>query len=140
MTNKELQIKLGNATEKFICKTFRRHGYWVYNIPKKTNGQPCDIVAIRGAKSWLVDGKHVEEGKVSFAFDRVEDNQVSSLTYARDFAQIERVGFAVFFERTKTLYWLHFTRYQELVAQGVKSVNLADLEPFEGILINEEHN
>lgn len=151
MTGKELQIKLGNATEKLVSKTLRSFGYWNYILPKKVEGQPCDIVAMKGIDvknkveiiAWMIDAKHVEN-KVSFTFDRVEPNQISSLSYARDFAKIQGyrgyTGFAIFFDRDKQLYWLSFEQYQEMVKNGEKSVNMQSLKLFSEVLTNANNN
>ena len=147
MTGKELQIKLGNATEKLVSKTLRSFGYWNYILPKKVEGQPCDIVAMKGIDiknkveiiAWMIDAKHVEN-KVSFTFDRIEPNQISSLSYARDFAKIQGyrgyTGFAIFFDRDKQLYWFPFDQYQEMVKNGEKSVNMQSLKLFSEVLID----
>ena len=142
MTNQQLQDKLGKATEKLVCKTFKKYGYWCYNIPKKTNGQPCDIVAAKkGGKTflvWLVDAKHIETEKVSFTFDRIESNQITSMRYARDFSKLENLGFAIFFDRDKQLHWLPFEIYEELAKKGIKSVNMGNLTLFTEVLENAE--
>lgn len=145
MTGKELQIKLGNATEKLVSKTLRSFGYWNYILPKKVEGQPCDIVAMKGIDvknkveiiAWMIDAKHVEN-KVSFTFDRIEPNQISSLSYARDFAKIQGyrgyTGFAIFFDRDKQLYWLSFDQYEEMAKNGCKSVNMQELRLLSEVL------
>ena len=142
MTDKQLQEKLGKATEKLVCKTFKQHGYWCYNMPKKIEGQPCDIVAAKkNGKTflvWLVDAKHVREAEVSFDFNRVEANQITSMRYAHDFAGLENLGFVIFFDRDKQLYWLPFGDYEELVKQGAKSINMRFLAPFIEVLDNAE--
>lgn len=137
MNEKELQIKLGNATEKFIIKTLRNHGYWVYNIPMKATGQPCDIIAVKGGNAfvvWLIDGKHVRDEQVSFTFARIEPNQISSMSYAHDFAKIENIGFCVFFDRDKQLRWFPFAEYRKLSEAGEKSVNMNNLKLFTEVL------
>lgn len=152
MNGKELQIKLGNATEKLISKKLRSFGYWNYILPKKAEGQPCDIVAMKGLDTkngkieiaaWMIDAKHVE-GKVSFTFDRIEPNQVSSLGYARDFALIQgyrgHTGFVIFFERDKQLRWFSFDDYEKFAKDGVKSVNMTDLRLFEEVLADANNN
>lgn len=143
MSDKEIQLKLGTATEKFIAKTLRGFGYWVYNIPMKANGQPCDIIAVKGGKSmlvWLIDGKHVRGEDVSFAFARVEPNQVSAMGYAHDFAKIDNIGFCVFFDRDKRLRWLPYSIYRDMEASGRKSVNMSELKPFEEVLRDVDDN
>ena len=148
MTNQQLQDKLGKATEKLVCKTLKKYGYWCYNIPKKTNGQPCDIVAIKGKDQkvflvWLIDAKHIRNEDVSFTFDRIEPNQITSMRYARDFANIDalyNLGFAIFFDRDKQLRWLPFEIYERLSKNGVKSVNMYNLTLFAEVLENADHN
>lgn len=143
MTNSELQEKLGKATEKLVVKTFKKFGYWAYNMPKKVGGQPCDIVAIKGGKTflvWLVDAKHVREQDVSFTFDRIEPNQITSMRYARDFAHIETTGFCIFFDRDKQLRWLSFENYENFAKNGIKSVNMANLVLFTEVLENADNN
>lgn len=147
-TRKQLQLELGEKTEKNVSKTLRSFGYWNYILPKKTEGQPCDIVAMKGVYNkndkieivaWMIDAKHVEN-EASFPFDRVEPNQISSLSYARDFAKIQGyrgyTGFAIFFDRDKQLRWLSFDNYEKLAKEGVKSVNMANLRLFEEVLID----
>lgn len=146
MNDRELQIKLGNATEKFICKTLRNFKYWNYNLPKKTNGQPFDIIALKGLDNkligWFIDGKHVRNEEVSFPFDRIEPNQITSFEYAYNFAKIpgKYLGFAIFFERDKKLYWLSYLQFTDLLKQNKKSVNMHDLILFEELLTNEDNN
>ena len=140
MTNKQLQEKLGRATEKLVCKTFKQHGYWCYNIPKKVEGQPCDIVAAKKNGTtflvWLVDAKHIRNEDVSFTFDRIEPNQITSMRYARDFSKLENLGFVIFFDRDKQLRWFAFENYEELAKNGVKSINMANLTLFTEVLEN----
>lgn len=139
MTNQQLQDKYGKATEKFVCKTLRKFGYWVYNIPKKTSGQPCDIVAIKKNITylvWLIDAKHIRNEEVSFTFNRIEPNQIAAMRYARDFSNIDAcsLGFAIFFDRDKQLRWLPFEIYEKLVKDEVKSVNMNDLRLLSEVL------
>lgn len=122
---------VGKKTEKDVCKIFREHGYWVYNIPSKTYGQPFDIVAAKETTIWLTDGKHVRGENVSFDISRIEPNQWASMQYAIDYAKLKNVGFVIDFERTNTLYYLPFTKCQELKKQNIKSINLKYLDTFE---------
>lgn len=142
MNKTELQIKLGDATEKFIVKGLKNYGYWVYNFPKKASGQPCDIVAIKGGKSylvWLIDAKHVEEDIVSFTFNRIEANQISSMNYAYNYAKfnIDNLGFCIFFARDKQLRWFPFKDYLFMNNMGKKSVNMNELKLFTEVLNDE---
>ena len=139
--NNNIRNEEGSATEKFTAKTFKKYGYWAYIMPKKVNGQPCDLVAGKGGKRtlmWLVDAKHVRQDEVSFPFDRIEPNQISSMAYAMNFAKLQNIGFAIFFERTKKLYWFAYTDYIKYAQLGCKSVNMNELLEFEEVLQNED--
>lgn len=145
LTNKQKQLELGNKTERNVAKKFRSFGYWNHILAKRTEGQPCDIMAAKGlyVKNkietivWLVDAKHVEN-KVSFSFDDIQPNQITSLGYARDFANITGTrgftGFVIFFERDAQLRWFSFDNYEKLAKEGAKSVNMNDLRLFEEVL------
>lgn len=137
------QLIEGNKTEKFVAKTLKKYGYWNYIIPKKINGQPCDVFAAKGGNKtivWNIDAKHVEEGKVSFSFDRIEPNQHTSFTYALNFAHLENCGFAIYFDRTKSLYWFSYKEYLRYAELGFKSVSMFDLMDFEKVLQHADSN
>lgn len=134
-------VKIGNKTEKNVISILRERGYWVYNTAHKINGQPIDIIAIRGGEnpsSWLLDGKHVREESPSFPLSRVEPNQWSTMLYARGFANIKNLGFAVQFDRTGEIYWLSFDKALDMKEKNIKSIKLNDLKTFEETL--DEHN
>lgn len=135
------QMEEGNKTEKFVAKTLKKFGYWNYIMPKKVGGQPCDIMAAKGGNRtivWLVDAKHVEEGKVSFSFDRIEPNQETSFNYAINFANLKNCGFVIYFDRTKSLYWFPYQDFIKYSQLGYKSVNMNELVEFEEVLQNAD--
>lgn len=137
-----IQIEQGNATERFVSKTFKKFGYWSYILPKKVNGQPCDVCAGKGGERtlmWLVDAKHVESSKVSFTFDRIEPNQISAMAYALNYAKISNLGFAIFFDRDKKLYWFSYQDFVKCQQLGMKSVNMNTLVSFDEVLANEDN-
>lgn len=129
------QIKIGTKSEKNLAKLLRNFGFWVYNMPVKVNGQPCDIVAARENIIFLIDSKHTAK-KPSFTFERVEPNQQSAMDYAVNFAHIKNVGFAIYFERDENWYWLSYSQYLETQK---KSVNISELVRLEDV-INENIN
>ena len=139
MTN----IKIGSDCEKQVINILRGNGFWCYLTPRTATGQPVDIIAAKSKNNcdivYLFDVKHVRDETVSFTLERIEANQWSSLGYARNFANLERLGFAIYFERNKTLYWLPFTKALELKEKGIKSINLKSLGKFEEE-INENNN
>jgi Holliday junction resolvase len=130
--------KIGNKTETKIVNIFREFRYWVYNTPHKTNGQPVDIIAMNDRDGWLVDAKHVETGKVSFSFSRIEPNQITTCLYAKEFAKIKNLGFAIEFDRDGEVYWLPFEKFLEMSKNGEKSVNMNDLKLFRKVLEENE--
>lgn len=137
------QLIEGNKTEKFVAKTLKKYGYWNYIIPKKINGQPCDVFAAKGGNKtivWNIDAKHVEGGKVSFSFDRIEPNQHTSFAYAINFAHLDNCGFAIFFDRTKSLYWFPYKDYMKYAELGLKSINMNELRDFEEVLKDADSN
>lgn len=129
-----VQLTVGNKTEQNVVNILRKNRYWVYNCPKKLGGQPVDIIALKDNINILVDAKHVEKEKVSFSFDRIEPNQITSLMYARDYAGIKNLGFAIEFERTGEIMWFPFKFYEELVKDGFKSIKMSQMALFEEVL------
>ena len=69
--------KLGNKFEKDLCELLAKHGFWAYNCPNKTSGQPADIIASRNGHPCLIDCKECTND----VFDtvRVEENQKNSM-------------------------------------------------------------
>ena len=78
MSNK----KTGNAFEKELCNLLAKHGFWAYNFPNKTSGQPADIIASRDGTPCLIDCKVCEND--SFDTTRLEENQINSMLLWRE--------------------------------------------------------
>lgn len=121
------QLRVGNDTENEIGVLLRKEHFWVYITPKKVGGQPVDIVAIKNDKVWLLDAKHVREEECSFPFDRIEPNQAMSMKYAKEWANIKNIGFAVKFDRDSNIYYLEYEKWLEMAKNGVKSINMNSL-------------
>lgn len=133
------QIEVGTEYEVKLAKWLQEHKFWAYNLPRKTSGQPCDVIAVKNNTAILMDAKHVRKEEVSFPFSRIEPNQISSFAYARDFACISYTGFAIFFERGEEWFWYPYDDFMKAYSLGEKSVNkerLVFLEDF----INENFN
>ena len=132
------QMKVGNSCEELVVKILREKGYWVYNLPLKTSGQPVDIIAATGTENgeiiYLLDAKHVREEEPSFPLNRIEPNQWASLDYAKNFAGLKNLGFAILFERTKDVYWLSYELAITLYKGGAKSVKLTALRKFTEVI------
>lgn len=129
------QLQVGNESEKKVKEIFKKYGYWAYNTPKSKDGsQPVDIIALKKNISWLVDAKHVRADEISFSFSRIEPNQLTCLDYAKNFANIKNLGFAIYFERHDRCVFMHYNKFLEFKEQGKKSVNIAELFDLEAYL------
>lgn len=71
MNNKEL----GSSFEKEYADILSEYGFWVtFLTPKKHVGsQPCDLIAIKNDKTFLIDCKTCKSHL--FPIDRIEENQ-----------------------------------------------------------------
>ena len=69
--------KLGNKFEKELCELLAAHGFWAYNCPSKTSGQPADIIASRNGHPCLIDAKECTND--IFDTTRMEENQKNSM-------------------------------------------------------------
>ena len=136
--SKSKQLDEGNATEKYIAKFFKQREYWAHIFASK-GGQPCDIVVIKNDRSWLIDAKHLRAEEASFPFERIEPNQITAFKLATEFANCKNVGFVIFFERTKELFWFSYTQYLEMSQKGKKSVNYQYLRRLEEVVEEYEN-
>lgn len=136
------QIDLGNETEREIAKFFNENKYWSFIIPKSFAGQPFDIIARRENFTWFIDAKHLESSKISFPFDRIEPNQITSMNYAYHIANIkERIGLVIWWERDySSHFYLSWDKYLKMIEKGLKSARIEELERLEEILPNEYNN
>lgn len=116
--------KIGNDCEKKLALLLKQKGYWCHVFEYNKNGQPCDIVAFNGNKSFLIDVKHCCSTR--FPLSRIEANQRTSFEYALR-CGIRNVGFAVWFDVCESFKWLPY----EKVATDVASVRFDELEDFE---------
>lgn len=134
------QNQIGKTTEKeIVAQYFKTKRYWAFVIPKTINGQPFDLIALRQKDIWLVDAKHLESEKVSFAFSRIEPNQITSMMYAKKYANvIGHLGFIIYWEREpNSLFYLDYDNFIELSQKGAKSVKISDLEIVEDIICKQ---
>lgn len=117
----------GSQGEKKVELCLRENGYWVHLIQRRNDGsQPFDIVAIKGAISFLLDSKFVDKG-LRFDFDDIQPNQIAAMKYARDFAGIQNIGFAITFKETDSISFMSFAKYEKEKKEGKISVHAYDL-------------
>ena len=69
--------KSGNKFEKDLCELLAKRGFWAYNCPNKTSGQPADIIASRNKHPCLIDAK--ECANDTYDTVRIEENQKNSM-------------------------------------------------------------
>lgn len=131
------QLNVGNSTEELIAELFKKYRFWSYICPKRIGGQPVDIICLKENINWLIDAKHVRKEEVSFDYSRIEPNQITSLSYAYQWANIENSGFAVYFERDMSIRYLSYKKWLETSKNGKKSINMNELPLLEEI-INEK--
>lgn len=134
-----IQNELGKKSEETISSFLHKKHFWVYVFPKKMEGQPFDIIACKNNEIWMLDVKHLESSKVSFPIYRIEPNQISSMIYARTFANIENLGFILDWEKDKTaFFFLRLDKVLELRKKNIKSIKIIELERWEKT--NEDDN
>lgn len=133
---------LGKRAEKYVEHFFKSKRYWAFLIPKGVNGQPFDLIARHKDDIWFVDVKHVEKDKASFAFERIEPNQITSMKYAQKIARIEKnLGFIILWERdSDKLFFIEWKDIEELMKNGVKSKKINELKELEELLKYNEYN
>lgn len=69
ITNK----KLGSSFEQEMCDLLSKRGFWVHFLNGNKDGQPADIIAVKGKKAFLIDCK-VCSNK-GFNLERIAENQ-----------------------------------------------------------------
>lgn len=78
MSNK----KLGNSFESEFCETLAEEGFWCHNMAQNADGQPADVIAVKGGDAYLIDCKVCSRNR--FQFSRIEDNQRLSMEMWRE--------------------------------------------------------
>lgn len=125
------QNQIGKHTEVDVAQFFKENQYWAFVIPKGINGQPFDIIARRRNKTFFIDAKHSDTGH--FPFERIEPNQITSMSYANKVAEIkDNMGFVIKYEQE--LYFLPYETFVEMKNKGQKSVKIELLDKLEVLL------
>lgn len=117
--------KLGNDFEHELCEIFADAGYWVHNFANRKNGQPADIIAVRGGGAYLIDAK-VCSYEV-FPFRRIEDNQHMAMDMWIECGNIEPY-FAL--KCRNEIYMVGYTTIKDLMRKGKKQLNLEDMNKY----------
>lgn len=118
--------KIGNKYEVELARLLQKKGYWCHILEYNKNGQPCDIVAIKGDKSFLIDVKHCSTDR--FQFNRIEPNQKTCFEYASKVCGVKNVGFALYFDNEQKFFWLPYETVQNSVRNFAIRTKLEDFE------------
>ena len=65
----------GNRFEDDFAEILAKHGFWAHVMQQKKEGQPADIIAVRGSFHTLIDCKEISDLSKGFPFSRAEENQ-----------------------------------------------------------------
>lgn len=117
--------KLGNEYENRCLKILQNMGFWCHLFSYNTNGQPCDIVAIKNNTPHLFDVKHCCESR--FSFDKIQPNQLTCFEYANS-CGVTNTGFVIWAETLCRWVYLDYQLVKKLMSQGEKSVKVEDLK------------
>lgn len=112
--------KIGNAFERDFCQILFENGWWAYNCPMHSSGQPADIIAMKQHKMILADCKLCT--RQGFSFFRVEDNQKSAMTMFEDRCHGEALF--VFKLPDDTIYIYPWCAIECLSNQGVRFISV----------------
>ena len=87
--------KIGNKCESLLLDILKKKNYWCHLFASKDSGQPCDVIALKGDKHYLIDVKHCDTNV--FYFSRIESNQHNCFRYAIECdIYYKDLGFAIY--------------------------------------------
>lgn len=98
--------KIGNEYESGLALLLKSKGYWCHLFSYNKNGQPCDVIAIKKDRAFLIDAKHSVSDRFSLA--RIEPNQRTCFRYAKNVCGVDNCGFAIWFESIGKFKWLPY--------------------------------
>lgn len=120
----------GDHGESIVAELFKERGYWAHVIQRNRSGQqPFDIVAVKNDMAWLVDAKYVAKGR-RFNFSDVQPDQIESMGYAMDFANLTNVGFVIVFAEHDAIRFLSFEVYTKMKEDGAVSATIEETVDF----------
>ena len=123
--------KIGNKCESLLLDILKKKNYWCHLFASKDSGQPCDVIALKGDKHYLIDVKHCDTNV--FYFSRIESNQHNCFRYAIECdIYYKDLGFAIYCELTQKFYWLTYDLV--LCLKDAKKVLVTALPELESVL------
>lgn len=73
--NKVVNKVSGNRFENDFANILAKNGFWAHVMQQKKEGQPADIIAVKGKFHTLIDCKEISDLSDGFPFTRCEENQ-----------------------------------------------------------------
>lgn len=120
--------KIGDKTENLLLKEISKFGYWCHLFAYNISGQPCDVVALKENKSFLIDVKHCKGD--CFVTSRIEPNQHACFKYASSLNI--NCGFALYNQVDNTFYWLDYRLVEK--CPNTKHFKLTSLKKISQVL------
>lgn len=107
----------GTAFEKEFAQILSEHGFWVHRMQDNHNGQPFDIIAAKGGRTFVIDCKDCHSG--AFQLSRIEENQRLAMMLWEQTGNKSGL-FSIRF-RDK-IYIMEFRKLRFLERNGVKQI------------------
>lgn len=109
----------GTRFERDLASILSDNWFWVHLFQDNKNGQPCDVIAAKHGKSYLIDCKECETK--FFQLRRMEENQLNAMTL------FEMLGnepglFAIRFP-TGHIYMMHYRKMKEMWDADFKKID-----------------
>lgn len=100
---------LGTSYEERFAVALWEQGFWVHLLKQTEAGQPADVIACRGGKTFLIDCKVCSDG--TFPLSRIEENQELAMKAFMD-AGNEEPWFALEVDGETYMLPFHFMLHQ----------------------------
>jgi len=118
MSNK----RIGNKTENLYLQKVKDNGGWATLIPSGYYGQPFDTVAVLKDEVIFADIKHCSSESFNFR-SNIQTNQNLSMQILNEVGNKNiKIGFVIYFKKTKSFHWLDYNYYITLKENGKKAL------------------
>lgn len=109
----------GTRFEKELAGILADHWFWVHLFQDNKNGQPCDVIAAKNGRAYLIDCKDCQSE--IFPLSRIEENQYNAMILFSMMGNAPGM-FAIRFP-DRQIYLMPYTKLQELQEAGFKRIN-----------------
>lgn len=121
MNNKNL----GNTFEREFSLLLSSNGFWCHRLQDNKNGQPADIIAVKGNQAALIDCKLCINN--TFSLSRMEENQINAM---RKWLQSGNVYACFAIKITDDIRMLNFEMLIKLKNDGIKKLDENDITKY----------